>query len=86
MMPALMGRIVAALLSLTWPGLGQIFNRQFAKGLVLCLIQLALASFFVFFEGIPLSILTLVMAPLALWAGWDAYRVAALRAFYRTFE
>lgn len=86
MMPAVMGRIAAALLSLTWPGLGQVYNRQFAKGLVLCLIQLALTLFFVYFEAIPLPILTLTMAPLALWAGWDAYRVAALRAFYRTFE
>ena len=81
-----MGRIVAALLSLTWPGLGQVYNRQLKKGLVLCLIQLALASFFVLFGGLPLSILTPVMMPLALWAGWDAYRVAALRSFYKRFE
>lgn len=81
-----MSRVAAALLSLFWPGLGQIYNRQFAKGFVLCLIQLALAAFFVFFESIQLPVLTLVMAPLALWAGWDAYRVAALRSFYRSFE
>lgn len=40
----------------------------------------------VYFGNIPLSILTLTMAPLALWAGWDAYRVAAVRSFYRRFE
>lgn len=79
-------RIVATLLSLTWPGLGQLYNRQFAKGLLLCLIQLVATTFFVLFQDIPLSVVTLALGPFALWAGWDAYRVAAIRSFYRTFE
>lgn len=79
-------RLIATLLSLTWPGLGQLYNRQALKGLALCLVQLALVSFFVAFGSIPLAVVTLVMVPLAVRAGWDAYRVAAVRAFYRAFE
>ncbi len=82
----MVGRIVATLLSLTWPGLGQLYNRQLAKGLLLCLIQSVATTFFVVSRDVPLSVVTFALGPFALWAGWDAYRVAAIRSFYRTFE
>jgi TM2 domain-containing membrane protein YozV len=79
-------RIVATVLSFIWPGLGQIYNRQLVKGLVLSVIMLVACAFFVLFADIPLSVVTVVLMPYMLLAAWDAYRTAAVRAFYRPFE
>jgi TM2 domain-containing membrane protein YozV len=79
-------RIVATVLSFIWPGLGQIYNRQLVRGLVLSVIMLVACAFFVQFADIPLSVVTVVLMPYMLLAAWDAYRTAAVRAFYRPFE
>ncbi len=78
-------RIIAVLLSFAFPDLGQLYNRQPAKGLWF-LVSQSPAMLLAGFTDVPLSMVLLVCGVPGVWAAWDAYTVAGRRAFYRAFE
>lgn len=76
-MPAPSSPSVALILSALVPGLGQIYNREITKGLVIFTCGLSLALLAHWISG-PLNRIAPVLALLLLWlsAAVDAYKIA----------
>ena len=61
---------IAAVLSFFWPGLGQIYNGEIGKGILLFLLTIVFAVLSFLLIGIPLLLVLWV------WSMYDAYNVA----------
>lgn len=62
---------IAVVLSFFWTGLGQIYNGQIMKGLIMMGVQ------YLIFVPLMWLVVGLVLAPILwLWSMYDAYRVA----------